>query len=167
MRICRASARGQAVPVGSGAGGMEGDYMRRRFEKAEKFLSRGIELEERIRHAEELAAILEDQTTRTTAELSGMPRGGPREGNSAMENAAVSLMVLREDIAARRKELHRARKEILEMIRGIGDPRAEEILTDRFIMDWPFDRIIERTYLSRTTVFDAYRRGMEDVENRI
>lgn len=130
---------------------------------AKKYLSKAFELNRSLKYKERH---LRDEKAR-------VPYSGPLYGDvkidtnmksSAVEHAAIHIVVLEDEIKALRKELEEAMRSISSTIKRVGNTDMEAILEMRYLSFLDWDDIITRMGYSRGYVFKLHSRALRRVK---
>ncbi len=130
---------------------------------AKKYLSKAFELNRSLKYKERH---LRDEKAR-------VPYSGPLYGDvkidtnmksSAVEHAAIHIVVLEDEIKALRKELEEAMRSISSTIKRVGNADMEAILEMRYLSFLDWDDIITRMGYSRGYVFKLHSQALRRVK---
>lgn len=102
-----------------------------------EYMSRAFLISKRLKARRQRLAYLKSLVGTTNQFLTGMPKGSP-SSTSYMEDQTVRILDLESAIAKDEEDLQRARKEISESIRALGNENYASILQMRYLdyMDW-------------------------------
>lgn len=102
-----------------------------------EYLRRAYDINRRLKARRIRLAYLKSLVGTTNHEMSDIPRSSPLF-TSQMEELAIRIVDLESAIAKDEEDLQRARKEISESIRALGNENYASILQMRYLdyMDW-------------------------------
>lgn len=135
------------------------------FEEARAFLqltrTRCREYESKLSRCEFLWA----QATRTTTVLTGMPRGGGLpEGSSTMENAAVNLTELAQELQAAVDDLAEKISQATEIIEQVVNVKYRVVLEMRYLGLCSWKEIERKQKWSHAQVMYFHNQGVLAVQ---
>lgn len=132
--------------------------------RIEKLLKSYRRQSERIRQAEDELRRIEENATKTTASISGMPRSsgrGDKVGKGGADAADMQKMI--QDL---RREAEEMRVMVFLMIDAVEDAARAEILYRYYINGETLESIAGIVHYSYRWTIEQHRRGVADIESK-
>ena len=130
---------------------------------AKEYLSQAFYLNRQIKAKQKRLEWLKDIAPGPSISFSDEPRGARNAKASMVENAAIKVVALEEQLAADIIRFVEITKEIESVIKAVGSIEQRTILEMRYLSFMEWDEIASRMGYSQRYVFYAHSRALRAV----
>lgn len=133
---------------------------------AKEYLQQAFKIDRLVKSKIEQVAKLENLATSATQNFSstGIPSAHDDTHGSKVENMAVDIVVLKEQVQAQTAELLKLRGDIQRTIGRIDNLTVRFLLEERYLLYKSWDDICYETGFSRDYVYRLHRQGLSAVD---
>lgn len=133
------------------------------FTAGQSYLRQAEDLERLVRSKAEQIARLEEMAVSAPQPITSSCSGRQEVKGSKVENLAVSIVMLREDLEKQSEELARRRIEISKTIGQLKDYRYQYLLNEKYLLYKKWDQIILERGQSRTHLLSQHRTAVIEI----
>lgn len=133
------------------------------FTAGQSYLRQAEDLERLVRSKAEQIARLEEMAVSAPQPITSSCSGRPAVNGSKVENLAVSIVMLREDLEKQSEELAKRRIEISKTIGQLRDYRYQYLLNEKYLLYKKWDQIVLERGQSRTHLLSQHRLAVIEV----
>ena len=133
---------------------------------AQEYLAQAYRLDQRINSKIEQLGSLNNLATKCTAVMNGMPRSS-NGGNSSTADVIIKIISLQDEINQDIDRLVDLKKEIIEVIKSVPDPKLRIILEMRYLCYKTWEEIADELRYSNKWVRLKHEEALKAIYTEI